>query len=161
MSCGVGWRHGLDLLWLWCRPAAMAPIRPLAWEFPYAVGAALKRQRKKKISGEIVQKEWGSAFRKTCIRNRPSLTPAKHETDSKKTLFPDPMNLWTILPRSTLPHFFFPQLLLILKGWKGTPLTLIVTSVRREIFPHPCNPHNKKGLSCLSIKMGIPCHRGI
>ena len=31
MSCGVGRRHGWDsvLLWLWCRPAAEAPIRPL------------------------------------------------------------------------------------------------------------------------------------
>ena len=49
MSCGVGRRYGLDvaLLWLWCRPAATAPIRPLAWEPPYAVGAALKRQKTK------------------------------------------------------------------------------------------------------------------
>ena len=23
------------LLWLWCRPVAIAPIRPLPWEFPY------------------------------------------------------------------------------------------------------------------------------
>ena len=30
------------VLWLWCRPAAVAPIRPLAWELPYATGAALK-----------------------------------------------------------------------------------------------------------------------
>jgi len=30
----------------WCRPAATALIRPLAWEPPYATGAAL---RKKKI----------------------------------------------------------------------------------------------------------------
>ena len=28
---------------LWRRPAATAPIRPLAWEPPYAAGAALKR----------------------------------------------------------------------------------------------------------------------
>ena len=28
---------------------AMALIRPLAWEVPYAMGAALKRQKKKKI----------------------------------------------------------------------------------------------------------------
>ena len=53
MSCGVGCRCGLDptLLWLWCRPAATALIRPLAWEPPYAMGAALekdKRQKKKK-----------------------------------------------------------------------------------------------------------------
>ena len=28
------------LLWLWCRLAATAPIGPLAWEPPYAAGAA-------------------------------------------------------------------------------------------------------------------------
>ena len=34
------------LLWLWRRLAATAPIRPLAWEPPYAAGGALKRQKK-------------------------------------------------------------------------------------------------------------------
>ena len=34
------------LTWLWCRPAAAALIRPLAWELPYAPGAALKRKKK-------------------------------------------------------------------------------------------------------------------
>ena len=50
MSCSVGGRHGSDplLLWLWCRLAAVVPIRPLAWETLYAVGAALKRKKKKK-----------------------------------------------------------------------------------------------------------------
>ena len=33
------------LLWLWCRPVAAALIRPLAWEFPSAIGVALKRQK--------------------------------------------------------------------------------------------------------------------
>ena len=51
MNCGVGCRYVLDpqLLWLWCKLAAVAPIRPLAWELPYAAGAALKSKRKKKI----------------------------------------------------------------------------------------------------------------
>jgi len=62
MSCGVGCRRGSDpaLLWLWRRPVAIAPIQPLAWEPPYAVGAAQeiaattttkkdKRQKKKKM----------------------------------------------------------------------------------------------------------------
>ena len=42
VSCGVGLRHGSDpsLLWVWRRPVATAPIRPLAWEPPYAAGAA-------------------------------------------------------------------------------------------------------------------------
>ena len=45
----VGRRRGSDpeLLWLWLRPGATAPIRPLAWEPPYAAGAALKRQNGK------------------------------------------------------------------------------------------------------------------
>ena len=49
MSCGVGQRYGsgLALLWLWCRPAAVALIRLLAWELPYAAGVALKRKEKK------------------------------------------------------------------------------------------------------------------
>ena len=38
----------LALLWLWCRPVAVAPIQPLAWEPPYAAGVALKRQKTKK-----------------------------------------------------------------------------------------------------------------
>ena len=48
MSCGIGRRRSLDLawLWLWHRPTAAAPIRPLAWELPYAAGAALKKKKK-------------------------------------------------------------------------------------------------------------------
>ena len=50
LSCGVGHRQGSDLvlLWLWHRPMAIALIRPLAWEPPYAMGAALKKIKKKK-----------------------------------------------------------------------------------------------------------------
>ena len=50
MSCGVGCKRDSDLvlLWLWRRLAATAPIRPLAWEPPYAAGTALKKTKKKK-----------------------------------------------------------------------------------------------------------------
>ena len=49
MSYGVGHRCGSDLalLWLWQWPVATTPIRPVAWETPYAVGAALKIKNKK------------------------------------------------------------------------------------------------------------------
>ena len=49
MSCGVGCRCNSDpvLLWLWCRPAAVALIGPLAREPPYAKGAALTPPHKK------------------------------------------------------------------------------------------------------------------
>ena len=51
-------RHGSDLalLWLSCELAATAPIRPLAWEPPHAMGAALKskkRKRKKRNEKEV------------------------------------------------------------------------------------------------------------
>ena len=57
MCCSVGRRCGLDLawLWLWCRLAAAALIRPLAWELPYATGVALK---KKIILGVPVVAQW-------------------------------------------------------------------------------------------------------
>ena len=50
VSRGVGQRCSLDpvLLWLWCRPAVAAPIRPLAWELPYATGVSLKQSKKTK-----------------------------------------------------------------------------------------------------------------
>ena len=55
VSCGVSCRQGSDpaLLCLWCRLAATAPIRPLAWELPYAMSVALKRHK---------TKNWGEDF---------------------------------------------------------------------------------------------------
>ena len=40
------WVKDPSLLWLWHRSAAVAPIRPLTWEPPYAASAALERQKK-------------------------------------------------------------------------------------------------------------------
>ena len=49
MSYGVGLRHGSDptwlWLWLWRRPAAVAPIRPLAWKLPFTSDVALKSKK--------------------------------------------------------------------------------------------------------------------
>ena len=51
MSCGVGRRRGWDLalLWLWlCLwSEAVAPIQPLDWEPPCAMGVALKSGEKR------------------------------------------------------------------------------------------------------------------
>jgi len=62
VSCGVSRRRASDLalVWLCPRPAAAAPIQPLAWELPYAVGAALKRPPpKKNLSILRLQEDWG------------------------------------------------------------------------------------------------------
>ena len=58
VSWGVGHRHALDpvWLWLWRRPAAAAPIGPLAWEPPWAVGAGPKKTKRQGSScrGSVV-----------------------------------------------------------------------------------------------------------
>ena len=46
MSHRIG--SDLVLLWLWWRPATVAPTGPLAWESPYASGTALKNKAKTK-----------------------------------------------------------------------------------------------------------------
>ena len=58
------WVKDPALLWLWCRLAAAAPIRLLAWEPPYGTDAALKRKKKKKkqiliLVSPSIWKLWG------------------------------------------------------------------------------------------------------
>ena len=54
MSHGVGHRHRSDpaLLWLWYRPAAVALIRPLAWEPLYATVRSFKKKRERERERE-------------------------------------------------------------------------------------------------------------
>ena len=54
----------MDLVWLWHRPVATAPIQSLAWEHPDAVGAALKRQERKKEREREREREEGRKERK-------------------------------------------------------------------------------------------------
>ena len=52
--CGIGHRSIVDLvlLWLWCRPAAADPNRPLTWELPYPASKALKKKKKSEQTRE-------------------------------------------------------------------------------------------------------------
>ena len=70
-------RHGLDpaLLWLGCRLAAVALIRPLAWGPPYAASAALKSKNKTKKfnSKELIQRQaYEPVKQNSKSRNKPS-----------------------------------------------------------------------------------------
>ena len=100
VSYGVGHRHSLDpvLLWLWCKLAATALIRPLAWESPCAVGAALektKRQKNQKQTKKNLFEEWPN-FSK---RARAFPFPVTHE-DSRFS---------TSSPTVTVFHFSHPS----------------------------------------------------
>ena len=53
------------MLWLWHRPVATAPMRPLTWELPYATGAAqeiakkTKKKKRKRKKGRKGSREGG------------------------------------------------------------------------------------------------------
>ena len=47
---GLRIRHCCEL---GCRPAAAAPIRPLAWELPHATSIAIKRKKRKEKKRKI------------------------------------------------------------------------------------------------------------
>ena len=83
MSCGVGSRHGLDsiLLWLWCRPAAVALIRTLACELIYAAGAALKKKKTTTKTTKKIQVSHLSNQKNevTCIEMRKDVGAAGRE----------------------------------------------------------------------------------
>ena len=76
MNCGVGHRYGSDLvlLWLWRRLVATAPIGPLAWEPPYAAGAAQEiatttKDKRQKTKKKKKRKEMGSSHRGSVVNN--------------------------------------------------------------------------------------------
>ena len=52
LNCGISQKCALDLMLLWDRLAAAAPIQSLAWELPYAMSVALKRKKKFWVSLE-------------------------------------------------------------------------------------------------------------
>ena len=47
----TSWAEHLVFPWLWCRPAATAPIQPLAQGLPYVAGVAVNRKLKKAENG--------------------------------------------------------------------------------------------------------------
>ena len=94
MTCSVGHRYGSDptLPWLWDRLAAVAPIRPLAWEPPYAVGTVLKGQKTKDKKQTNKQK-----------KTPKNQTPQKNKPQTFKTLMKeieDDTNMWKDIPCS-------------------------------------------------------------
>ena len=56
ISCLTQWVKDPALLWLWCRPVAIAPTGPLSWELPYAVSEVLEKTKKKNKNKKKNQK---------------------------------------------------------------------------------------------------------
>ena len=69
------WVKDLALPWLWRRLAATALVRPLAWEPPYAVGAALEKtkrpKKKKKVNWKLPCAKAGSNVPSVVTSSKP------------------------------------------------------------------------------------------
>ena len=72
------------LLWLWRRPGATALIQPLAWEPPYAAGAALKKKRKKEITNVVEDVEKRKLTCSALELIRGCISMARREMGSEK-----------------------------------------------------------------------------
>ena len=48
MNCGVGYRCGLDMMWLWHRLAAVAPVRTPSLGISICRGCSSKKQKRKR-----------------------------------------------------------------------------------------------------------------
>ena len=118
MSCGVGYRSGSDpiLLWLWHRPVATAPIGPLAWEPPYAMGTAQRNSKDKKKKKSVDGAEG------YCIAL--SLNPGLLED--------------LYLASSSFPLLFYVQIWLLSPTvtWNDKPTTLLYQTPS-WLFPTP------------------------
>ena len=128
MSCSVGLRCGLDPTLLWRRPAATAPIGLLAWEVPYAVGAALKRWKERRKEGrkKITERDLSLILQKT----KSIITLEDFLGD-------------TFISGSHFEKYYFRVL-----AWKS-PLTRWQESFQKELWKH----FPSKGSSISDIKL--------
>ena len=110
MSCAAGRRYssGSALLWLWHRLAATASILPLTWEPPYAIGAALKIQKKikKNFLNKIIPLQETFLYltsweiKNHFLRINHKLSHLRYPTTGHNSLPPRPRNVlpWQCLP---------------------------------------------------------------
>ena len=158
MSCGVGRRCSTDpvLLWLWCRPSATAPIRPPAWEPPYAAGEALKSKKKKKKKSPQSEEY----TRETCPEfYRKSLSHKEHRTLSSLSnlcFLSEKSTLGFVYPVGCLKPFFLSE---VVQAGHVAPLTGISFSweeTARRQFSAPFRSSAPQGCPDF-IKTWIPC----
>ena len=84
MNCGVGHTCDSDpvLLWLWCRPAPIALVGPVAWQLPYTMGAALKQRHKNRI--DLLESEDTPSEIKVILKGRRWTLKKKRRGNLKK-----------------------------------------------------------------------------
>ena len=152
MNCGIGHRHSSDtaLLWLWCRLAATALIWPLAWEPPYATGAALKKvktKQNKKIKNTVFSKFW-----------RPKRSSWGFRREAVACLLQLLVAAWASLAASLQPLPPSSQGLLFCVS-TSSPLLSFVRMLVTGFKSHPGNPgwfHSKISSLIMSAKTIFP-----
>ena len=97
MSCGAGCRHSLDLtlLWLWRRPAATAPVRPLARE-PLSAVKDKKTKKKTRKTKAIIGKAVFVFYFALAVENKVSSLMAQQVKDLVLSLLWFGSLLWCV-----------------------------------------------------------------
>ena len=101
MSCGVGCKCGSEL----------APTRPLAWEPPYAAGAALKRKREREKKKYIYIYIYSHSYGCEMVSHSGSICISLMTNDVEQffiCLLSTVYLLWRNVYSSPLSIFFFP-----------------------------------------------------
>ena len=80
------------MLCLWCRLATTALIQPLAWELPYAAGAALKgpKRKKERKKKEMIRKQSAKTMQ-TDDKLELQLSPGRTGFLKIKDMFKEPL----------------------------------------------------------------------
>ena len=133
------------MLWLGCGPAAVASIGPLAWEPPYATGAALK-SKKKKVSDLAEVPAEDSKYLNLLI-SLLSISQTSLACSDPRSLDNSKFSLWSGT-HSTQTHN--PPL------ESSTPHHLSCPFFPKEFRPCTSYPYNLPGLVSLTSNQHLP-----
>ena len=147
----VGRRRGSDLesLWLWCSSAATAPIRPLAWEAPYAGESGARK-------GKKTEKKKKKTSWKICFDTPGNLVPPVNgffgSQAKKNSIFPQKRR-GSFVQASLLAHFCRPtdqHLNLPSKTLHYLSSLISSTSIHKAFIPGKWDNHSFLPLGMLS-----------
>ena len=118
-------------LWLWCRPAAVALVRLLAWEPPHAAGAGMalktqKTKKKKKKEKTVFNHEHPIISQFPFISSE--VTKVKSLVDTLPNLFKNSVIYHNLYRHTVAPHAFF------LPKWNY----IILAVLWLDFIFHPC-----------------------
>ena len=134
-------------MWLWCRPVGAAPIQPLAWEPPCAMGVALKRPKKKREREKACSvlreksKKQSCEGRRAVVSNMECCGPAAAGFPAERTRLVTSLRQVTHLGRG---------MSLVCSSSDPTPFLVRTASSLLDTTAHSTKPMSAQGFLCVN-----------